>query len=257
MRRMPNIELSDQELSKIISDGKFDYGGEAIVCRNNNPHSLYKIFTHPETDVVAMMSDNKLKKISWIYQHQLEDTVLPLATLSNHRTLIGYEMTFDPDDEALINAILTEGEKIHFLHSSADILRYYGTRDVTYGDVKDDNILINKKTGKAKFCDIDNIRVESLPIDIMGYGLSDYFDVVPVIDQKADAYMHNLLFLEQLKYNNLSHRAILNRLRAKPIMPEFPEEVERIISTLIEPEKFNGEYAIQYIKRRWLNDYYA
>ena len=26
------------------------------------------------------MSDNKLKKISWIYQHQLEDTVLPLAT---------------------------------------------------------------------------------------------------------------------------------------------------------------------------------
>ena len=33
-------------------------------------------------------------------------------------------------------------------------------------------------------------------------------------------------------------------------MPEFPEEVERIISTLIEPEKFNGEYAIQYIKRR-------
>ena len=62
--------------------------------------------------------------------------------------------------------------------------------------------------------------------------------------------MHNLLTLEQLKYNNLSHRAILNRLSANPLLVEFPEEAQKIFATLCEPQNFNGEYAIEYIKRK-------
>ena len=97
------------------------------------------------------------------------------------------------------------------------------------------------------------MRIGSLPIDIMGHGLIDYYDATQTIDEKADAFMHNLLLLEQLKYHNLSHRAILNRLRTNPIMPEFPEEAEKILTSLLPPEKFQGEYAISYIKRRWFN----
>ena len=250
MKTMPNIELTDKELEILIEESKFSYGGEAMVLRNNNPHTLYKIFTIPGTDIEAEMDDNKFRKIIRLYNSPLEGIVLPLSTISNRGKLIGYEMTYDEEDECLLDVIMSDSERTHFLHESKDILLYFTSQDVTYGDVKDDNVLVNRRTGKVKFCDIDNIRLQELPIDIMGHGLTEYFEVVRRIDEKADAYMHNLLFLEQLKYNNLSHRAILNRLRAKPIMPEFPEEVERIISTLIEPEKFNGEYAIQYIKRR-------
>lgn len=250
MKRMPNIELTDQELDLIIEDGKFDYGGEAIVCRNNNPHTLYKIFTHPGADVATIMPDNKYQKILELYNHPLEDTVSPLSTLTNRGYLIGYEMTFDEDDLALINAEMPDREREHFLRVTSRILQYYAERDITYGDVKDDNILINRKKGTAKFCDIDNMRTGQYPIDIMGHGLTEYFDAVRHIDEKADAFMHNLLFLEQLKYNNLSHKAILNRLAVHPLMPEFPDEVQDIIASLSTPEKFQGEYAIQYIKKR-------
>jgi serine/threonine protein kinase len=250
MKCIPNITLSDDELDLLIEDNKFDYGGEAIVCRNNNPNTLYKIFVQPGTNIPDIMSDNKQKKVEWLYQNEIEDTVRPISTLSNRGYLIGYEISFDTDDVALINALLTQEEKIHFLHESARILQMFAKRDITYGDVKDDNVLINIKTGKAKFCDVDNIRIGNLPIDIMGHGLVEYFDANQTIDEKADAFMHNLLLLEQLKYHNLSHQAILNRLRTNPIMPEFPEEAERILTSLLPPEKFQGEYAISYIKRR-------
>ena len=59
MKSLPNITLSDDELDLIIEENKFDYGGEAIVCRNNNPHTLYKIFVHPDTNIPDIMSDNK------------------------------------------------------------------------------------------------------------------------------------------------------------------------------------------------------
>lgn len=250
MKRLPNIKLTDKEITLLLEDNKFDYGGEAIICRNNNPHTLYKIFTHPNTDIAARMSENKLRKIEWIYQRQLEDTVLPVATLSNRGTLIGYEMTFDEEDEALINTLLTEDEKIHYLHSSADILRYYSELGIVYGDVKDDNVLINPKTKKAKFCDVDNMQIDNMPIDVMGHGLYEYFDEVGIIDEKADAYMHNLLFLEQLKYNGLSHKAILSRLHAHPYLVEFPDEAQRVLESLTEPKNFTGEYAISYVKRK-------
>lgn len=250
MKRLPNIKLSDSELLLLIEDNKFDYGGEAIVCRNNNPHTLYKIFTHPDTDVASQLSENKLRKIEWLYQHGLEDTVLPIATLSNRGILIGYEMTFDEDDEALINSILTEEEKLHYLHKSSDILRYYHDLGIVYGDIKDDNVLINQRTKKAKFCDVDNMQIGNYPIDIMGHGLHEYFDEVGIIDEKADAFMHNLLFLEQLKYNGLSHKAILTRLKTNPYLVEFPEEAQRVISSLNNPKNFSGEYAISYVKRK-------
>ena len=84
----------------------------------------------------------------------------------------------------------------------------------------------------------------------MGHGLSDYFDITKKIDDKADAFMHNLFLLQQLKYDDLSYKLILTHLKTNPTMTEFPEEARKILSTLAHPETFEGEYAIQYIKRK-------
>ena len=248
MKRLPNIEIPDQQLDLIIDDGLFDYGGEAIVCRNNNPNTLYKLFLTPVSIIPDTMTDNKLKKIVWIYNHPLEHTVMPTAAITNNGEIIGYEMTYDRDDESLLNAILTPDETIACLQETARILQYYASKDITYGDVKSDNILVNNNN-QIKFCDIDNIRIGDMPVDIMSYALTDYFKINKTIDEKADAYMHNLLALEQLKYNGTSYKSILSKIKSKPKMPEFSNEMKKIFLSLAKPEQFNGEYAIQYIKK--------
>lgn len=250
MKKMPNIELSDKELALLIKDNLFNYGGEAVVCKNNNPHTLYKIFTFPGTNIEVTMPDNKLKKITRLYQRRIEGTTRPLSTLTNKGNLIGYEMTYDEDDKTMLDSILTEDEKIHYLAHSAELLQYFAMRDIIFGDVKNDNVLINKKTKKAKFCDIDNAQVDDLPIDVIGHGLTEYYDATEIIDEKSDAFMHNLLFLEQLKYNDKSHSAILRYLSTNPMLSEFPNEVREIITSLKDPQIFAGEYAIQYMKKR-------
>lgn len=249
MRVMPNKKLTLEELNIMLSNNKFDYGGEAIVLRSPNPNTLYKIFVYPSTELPERISPNKERKIIELYQRQLEGSVQPLNTLSLNGELIGYEMTYEQGDTPLLNLDLSPEEKMYVLEKSADILSYFATQDVTYGDVKDDNVLFNPTTKKVKFCDMDNIRIGSLPIDVMGHGLYDYYKSVGVVDEKTDAYMHNLLLLEQLRYNNLSHRTILTRLRQKPMMPEFPEEVESLLNGLTNPENFDGRYAIKMLKR--------
>lgn len=250
MKRMPNIKLTNDELDIMLFDSKFDYGGEAIVLRGPNQNTLYKIFVYPSTEIPEIISPNKEKKINELYQKQLESSVRPVSTISLKGQLIGYEMTYDEGDQPLLNLDLTPEEKMYVLEKTADILSYFETQDVTYGDVKDDNILYNPKTKEVKFCDMDNTRIGSLPIDVMGHGLYDYHKAVGVIDEKTDAYMHNLLLLEQLRYNNLSHKAILTRLRQKPMMPEFPEEVETLLNGLTEPENFDGRYAVKMLRGR-------
>lgn len=249
MRVMPNKKLSLEELDIMLFDKRFDYGGEAIVLRSPNPNTLYKIFVYPSTDLPERVSSNKERKIIELYQRQLEGAVQPISTLSLNGELIGYEMTYEPGDIPLLNLDLSQEEKMYVLEKSSDILTYFASQDITYGDVKDDNVLFNPTTKKVKFCDMDNIRIGTLPIDVMGHGLYDYYKAVGTIDEKTDAYMHNLLLLEQLRYNNLSHKAILSRLRQKPMMPEFPEEVENLLNGLTTPENFDGRYAIKMLKR--------
>ena len=249
MRVMPNKKLSLEELDIMLFDKRFDYGGEAIVLRSPNPNTLYKIFVYPSTDLPERVSSNKERKIIELYQRQLEGAVQPISTLSLNGDLIGYEMTYEPGDIPLLNLDLSQEEKMYVLEKSSDILTYFASPDITYGDVKDDNVLFNQTTKKVKFCDMDNIRIGTLPIDVMGHGLYDYYKAVGTIDEKTDAYMHNLLLLEQLRYNNLSHKAILSRLRQKPMMPEFPEEVENLLNGLTTPENFDGRYAIKMLKR--------
>ena len=44
-------------------------------------------------------------------------------------------MTYDEEDECLLNVIMSDRERTHFLHEAKDILLYFASQDVTYGDV--------------------------------------------------------------------------------------------------------------------------
>ena len=44
MMRLPNIDFTKEEMSKIIARNPI-VGGEAYVCQSNNPSTIYKILS--------------------------------------------------------------------------------------------------------------------------------------------------------------------------------------------------------------------
>lgn len=248
MKRMPNIKLTDEELELLLEDSIFDYGGEAIIFKSER-NTLYKVFMLAGTNIIEGMSDNKFKKLLSLYDNPHKYCIHPLSTLSLNGMLIGCEIDYDEDDISLLNATLSREEKIFYLSKAKTALEYFSSEDITYGDVKDDNVLINPKSGNVKFCDIDNIRLGQYPIDVMSDELTDFVKAHGKVDQTIDAYMHNLLTLEQLHFHNFSHCQILQNLLNGNYPKELSKQTHKIIDNMLIPKQFNGDYIIQYIKK--------
>ena len=253
MKRMPNINLTEADYQIAIHSEKVIRGGEGIICASDKEDTLYKIFVAPYDHIQQIpvtMPDNKFKKIVAQYEHPLENSVRPLSTLSYYGNLIGYEMTYDKKDVPLSNMRPKRELLLHYLNESKRILEYYASKDITYGDVKSNNILINWHSGQVKFCDMDNIRLGQYPIDLVVCCLETFASTYGCIDEKADAYMHNLLTLERLIYKNIPYRDIIYFLEKGQYPRRFERPAKKVIDSMKEPENFNGEYIIQYAKRR-------
>ena len=242
MQKMPNINLSSQELKRLLERSFFSCGGESIICKAPNSHSLYKIFSQGKN--VTSMNENKERKITRLYELSIEESVKPLSTISCNGTLIGYEMTYDEADVRAYPLIFTSDDTIYFLQETARILEYFKTKNIIYGDIAYRNILFNKVTGKFKFCDMDNIQLEDFPIDLIG-GASDLatYNESCGIDSKTDAYMHNIMTLSTLGIDYPYHYD-------EELADTFTEPALRIIDSMKNPQEFTGEYAIQYVKKR-------
>lgn len=242
MKNMPNITLTRRELKRLLKHSVYSHGGESIVCNPSTGNTLYKLMA--KRGKILPMSENKERKVKRLHELQLEDSTIPVATISYKGNLIGYEMTFDEDDVRYSPTYQGRKEKIEFLDETSRILRYFATKDIVYGDVAYRNILYNKRTGKYKFCDMDNIKLEDYPIDLVGRTtpLSAYADIRGV-DANADAYVHNILVFETLGVD-------FPYYFEGDIDLDFEEPGIQIIDSMIEPETFTGDYVIQYVKRR-------
>ena len=240
MSRLPNKQLKQLQVNWLITHRLFSSGGEAVVCRTKNPNTLYKIFTKASCPIP--MCKNKEEKITKLYQMSLEHSTQPLRTLSCNGELIGYEMTYDPTDERFSPYYLSEEEMIHFLEESRRILETFAKKDITYGDVADRNVLVNRKTGQVKFCDMDNIRLGQNPIDLICPKLRDY-EEKRGIDNQTDAYMHSLFTLHAFDLDEYCDEISF-------ITDVFDSPIEMIVPTLKEPEQYKGEYIIEYIKKK-------
>lgn len=242
MQRMPNISLSKREVKNLIRKSFYSSGGESYICKPNHSKTLYKLFR--DGPKIIPMSENKERKIVRLHELQLEHSVIPIATISCRGELIGYEMTHDEDDERYSPTYQSRNEKIDFLDETHQILEYFASKDIIYGDVAYRNILFNKRTGKAKFCDMDNIFIEGNPIDLVGTTtpLATYNNACG-IDEKADAFVHNMLTFQTLGVDFPMH--LDDELEL-----DFYEPGIRVIESMDDPTMFTGEYVIQYVKRR-------
>lgn len=253
MKKMPNITLTSGEFNRIIEFGSFNReGGESIICRSNKKDTLYKICYDINNQEVIEMSNNKFQKLLALYEMDLEYSVKVLSTISVNGHLLGYEMTYDPKDIPLDKANLNRGQIIDILRNTREALIYYSGKKITYGDVKSNNILVNRRTNRITFCDMDNVQIENHPIDIMGRQLKDFYDEFGKIDSFADAYMHNLLTLQQLGFPNkyTTIEGIILTLKSGTLPQEgFDKEAIDTFYSMITPKKFNGEYVVEYVKK--------
>lgn len=251
MKIMPNIRFSREELERIIFEERSGRGSEAIVCSGGNPYTLYKIFINSSNMDIANMSDNKLRKIAALYRLRLAHSVRPLSTISMDGEVVGYEMTYNPNYIPIAEATLPRKQMIKVLKETSAALEYFSSKDITYGDVKNDNVLIDIHTGQIEFCDMDNIRLGDNPIDLMNSSLSSYVKARGAIDATADAYMHNLFALKELGFPSgyTTYEGIIMALEKGEYPTKFKEKARPIFESMTTPQEFNGEYAIEYIKR--------
>lgn len=250
MTRMPNISLTEQDVHNLIDHNRFNYGGEAIICRNENPNTLYKIFVYPSTDTPKEMSKNKEIKVSLLHQLKLPNSTIPLSTISMDGRLVGYEMANAIGYHPLYIPYLTREATIEALKQSKKTLEYFASKDITYGDIKNDNLLINPTTGDIIFCDMDNVRIGTRPIDLTSYELEWFGLCYGRIDEKADAFMHNLLTLEMLNYRNITRfQYLLDLLRSGEEPLGYEEVAKKTLQSMLNPKNFDGEYIIQYVKK--------
>ena len=250
MAKIPTIKLTSHELQTIIDENAVNFGGESIILKSPTSETLYKIFNYNSSFSPEFAYPNKQKKLQNFYDlPNLQYSVKPLSLISADSSFVGYEMTLDPLDITLSDALLTPEQKIAYLHQVKKILEYYHKNGIIYGDVRGDNILINMATQVAKFCDMDNAQIGTHPIDVMVPTLTEYKDARDGIDFAADSYMFNLLTLEQLTYPEESYEDILNRISCGIYPHNFTKEAHAILESMTVPQEYQGETIIQYLKK--------
>lgn len=239
MKSIPNITLDEKQFNQIITRGRITTGGEAIICRGENPYTLYKIFDRYGKP--KPMGENKEKKIIALYNRQIDYSVRPISTISFNDVIVGYEMVDEYDLDTLKLYQLTSEELLHFLKETKKILEYFSSKGIIYGDMEPRNILFNRFTGEVKFCDMDNIQIDDYKMDVFPYSLIEYNETRG-IDSSVHPFMHNKMILGA--YNLDLYCSNTYALRKV-----FKRQGRKIIESMREPVDFKGEYALTYMKK--------
>ncbi len=239
MRSLPNTKLSLKEYQKILKLSKKS-GSEGFFHYSKADPTAYKIFSNANLE--KCMSESKERKLALLYQKQLDDCTMPICTLSVNGILVGYELTYDVDDEPFRPTYLSFSRRIHYLEQSKKVLENFANQDIIYGDVAERNILINRRNGKLKFCDMDNISINGYPIDSIPDDLANYHSIRK-IDQNTDTYMHNIMCLHAFDID-------LYHYYDDDFDFFYEPPAEEIVKRMLDVKSYNGESIVQYIKKR-------
>ena len=248
---IPIINISIEEYNDALKNTKIVSSGESRICTLGEDKKLYKFFVKPEqSELTIDMPANKIRKVQALYKMRPKYMVIPTALISVGSSIVGYEMPRLLDSTTFHQAELSLPEKIEALSKTRDILKYFATLGITYGDIQSKNILIDSN-GNISFCDVDNVQVKTYPIDLVVKFLGLFSEKYGKIDENADAYMHNIFTLQQLRFPNPrpTYHHIVKTLESGIYPKGFEKEAYPIFESMKNPENFNGEYIIQYVKK--------
>lgn len=241
MKNIPNKELSEKQVKIILSNYKINSGGESTICESDKSYTLYKIFTKDNSPIE--MSDNKEKKIVRLHELDIEHSTKPISTISMNGKLIGYEMLNHEDYRTykLYELMVKKQILIQYLKQVREILDYFSKKEIIYADMYERNILFNIKTGDIIFCDMDNVQIEELGVDMFPLSIAEY-RMTRGLDDGIHPFLHNKMLLRAF---NLDEYFITN----KDIFKLFRFGTKKIINTMMDPEEFDDKYLIDYLKK--------
>lgn len=236
---IPNKEISRSDFLYAITYQRLTRGGEASICETDNPYSLYKFFTL--SDIAKPMSKNKIEKISRLYELKPKNSIQPISTISLNDIIIGYEMETTPNLKTYKPYQISTEELKYFLTKSKDILEYFQTLNIIYGDIDPRNILFDRKTGDIRFCDMDNISLDNLPMDLIPSDV-EFYETVRPLDFGIHPFAHNKMTLRTLDIDTYW-------ASKKQLSKHFTRPAIKIVESMQNPRDFNNEYLVQYLKK--------
>ena len=89
---------------------------------------------------------------------------------------------------------------------------------------------------------MDNICIGQFPMDLIPQEL-EYYIRVRGFDDKVDAYMHNIMTLLLLQIGNDFELSV-------EFIRTFNQRANLILYDMQNPETFEGDYLIEYVKKR-------
>lgn len=211
-----DVRLTDAEYD-FLNQAYCDKGSEGKIIRKGK--YAIKLFNEDFgnedylEDEIEEIRENKFNKIKLLYEKKdlLNNEFYPLETISYNGRFVGYKgywfnyLTYQ-------FACLSRKEHIFYLKKLREKLRIFHELGIVYGDIKDDNILIDVIKKDVIFLDLDNIKIDEYPIDMMNYYVKNFNFKYHNIDDKLDSYMLNLLTLDKLFPCYEWYNEVINRL---------------------------------------------
>lgn len=235
-----NIKLSRREVFA-LKDKKINYGGESIIVRPEIPNVIYKLYRE---SVPQEERENKHRKLELVKERQIRFITQPQGVLTCDGKIVGHAYDYDKEDISMLLAPLTTKEKISYLRRIKLILNYFKRNGIIFADLKSDNILINERTGRIKFCDIDSIQIDRLKTNVHEEYLVPSFKG-DILDEEVHVYLHNLMIIDELLTNTSdSFIDALEDIDLEKVKRCFSEECQKIIEYIV---KRNSNYYDLYL----------
>lgn len=242
-KTLPDIVLSKDELMQIKENlDNYHSGCEGIIIKGEDPRVVRKIFLYDidETytksrEQVEKMRQNKLKKIQILgNMHQLKNDLKVTRTISHEGIFMGYEMVSSQQLFPLDTNPLYVENLIPYLKRLRNILEDYHRHGIVFGDVKANNILQNQEFDIVSFCDIDNVQIGNLPIDLANFSIQRFQDEEGFVPEAVDHYMFNLLTLSELFYSSDFYRDVEEKIKRGKFPDGLNKESYKILTKMAE-----------------------
>lgn len=238
-----DITLSKDELMYIKENlNQYHSGCEGIIIKGEDPRIVRKIFLYDIDEAytkprkqVEKMRQNKLKKIQILgTMHQLKNDLRVTRTISHEGIFMGYEMISSYPQYPLDTNPLYVENIIPYLKRLRDILEDYHKHGIVFGDVKANNILQNQEFDIISFCDVDNIQIGNLPIDLPNFSIQRFQDENGIVNEAVDHYMFNLLTLSELFYGSTFYKNVEEKIKKGNFPDGLNQESYKILTKMAE-----------------------
>lgn len=226
---LDNIQLSKREVLR-LREKKINYGGESIIVRPDIPNTIFKLYRQSVSDKER---ENKHQKLELIDSKDIKFITKPQGVLTCEDRIVGHAYDYDRDDISFLLAPLSLEEKILSLRRIKMILNYLKRNGIIFADLKSDNILINPKTGKIKFCDMDSVQIDGLKTSIHEEYLLPLFKD-GMLDERVHVYLHNLMVIDELLTNTSdSYIDALEEIDLEKVKRIFNRDCQKIIEYIV------------------------